>query len=151
MKRVICIMVIILTVAAATAGCARTLAAAPTGTESLSTSEPSISLTSPSANTYINSIYCSGRTVAPISSCGIYIPEDIPMAYFEISAVGKKTGSTVETDLLDGVDVAAGEWIVISDLQEYTEANLVMRIVCEGTTLASREVDLMQEIPAVNG
>ena len=95
------------------------------------------------AQQYLNRIYVSERTHTPRSSCGIFLPEDIPVEFFETSVYGKKRNSEEQIDLLPDSPIKPGQWLVLADLQDYSEVNLTMRICRYGIILAEKTMDIL--------
>lgn len=82
--------------------------------------------------------------VEPLSnnpSVGIYLPEDLPGDYFDITVVGFSEVGGQGVDLLSQQEVAPGSWIVVSHLDEYEYVSLRMELRC-GKIVATRNETL---------
>ena len=56
--------------------------------ESTATENVPVKMTPTQACEYLDKIYVAGSTDVPTPNCGIEIPEDIPVEYLEIEAIG---------------------------------------------------------------
>lgn len=95
------------------------------------------------ANKYLDKVLVSGVKNVPSSSCGIALPDDIPVQYLEIEATAWSKDSNEQINLIQSTEFQAGQWIVFEDLQKYTQATCTIRINVDGTILAEKTVNLL--------
>lgn len=95
------------------------------------------------ANKYLDKILVSGVKNVPSSSCGIALPDDIPVQYLEIEATAWSKDLDEQVNLIQDTEFKPGQWIVFEDLQKYSQATCTMRINVDGTILAEKTVDLL--------
>lgn len=113
-----------------------------TSTESDNTTSQSV-MTPTQAISYLDKIYVAGVEDVPNPSCGISLPDDMPMEYFEMKATAVSISDGKTVDLLEDREVKPGEWIVFDNLDKYSEAVCVMRIKFEDDIFEEKEVDLL--------
>lgn len=95
------------------------------------------------ACSYLDKIYIAGVENVPSPSCGITLPQDMPMEYFEMEATAVSRDGNETVDLLEDKEITPGEWIVFEDLSNYSEATCIMRIKGDTQVFAEKEIDLL--------
>lgn len=111
--------------------------------ESTATENVPIKMTPTQACEYLDKIYIAGVLNVPKPSCGMVIPEDIPVEYLEIEAIGIEKNSNSIEDLLENKEIKLGEWIVFENLEKYSKAVCTVRIMWDNEIFDERTFDLL--------
>lgn len=105
--------------------------------------QDSAELNSKQARAYLDRVWITDKIPALNENCGIYFPENFPVANLKISIIGRQDGSDEEVDLLQDAEIKPDEWVIVEHLEDYTEAVAEFAIVIGDTVIARMVVDLL--------
>ena len=94
---------------------------------------------------YLDKVFIHKPDDVPTPSCGITLPEDMPMEYFEMEATAWSLDGNTKIDLFADQDIKPepGRWVVFGNLEQYSKATCVMRIKWQDQVFAEKTVNLL--------